>query len=133
MQKAASSELEKLNELQDGQVITFEIERFRCPEALFQPSFFGLETNGVNETRYNSVMNYNDDTRKDMYGNIVLSGGTLMYASINTRLENEKIQLAPPTMKINVIAPPEQKCALSLGWRLDPFVDVNVPGNVYHN
>ena len=68
MQKAASSELEKLNELQDGQVITFEIEGFRCPEALFQPSFLGMEANGVNETRYNSVMNYNDDTRKDITG-----------------------------------------------------------------
>merc|ERR1739840_59090 len=31
-------------------------ERFRCPESLFQPSFLGMESCGVHETVYNSIM-----------------------------------------------------------------------------
>merc|ERR1719495_2502220 len=49
-------------------------ERFRCPEALFQPSFLGMEACGIHETTYNSIMKCDVDIRKDLYANTVMSG-----------------------------------------------------------
>ncbi|KAI3445687.1 hypothetical protein Pfo_002352 [Paulownia fortunei] len=82
-----SSALEKSFELADGQVITIGAERFRCPEVLFQPSL-------------------------DLYGNIVLSGGSTMFSGIADRMSREITALAPSSMKIKVVAPPERKYSL---------------------
>jgi len=112
---AESSEVEKSYELPDGNVITIGNERFRCPEVLFQPSFIGKEASGIHDTMFQTIMKCDVDIRKDLYANIVLSGGTTMFTGIETRLTKEITALAPATMKIKVVAPPERKYSVWIG------------------
>ncbi|CAD8065466.1 unnamed protein product [Paramecium sonneborni] len=55
------------------------------------------------------------DVRKDLYGNVVMSGGTTMFPGIPERLSKELTSLAPSSMKIKVVAPPERKFSVWIG------------------
>ncbi|CAE7750177.1 unnamed protein product [Symbiodinium necroappetens] len=110
-----SSDKEKTYELPDGNIITVGAERFRCPEVLFQPSFVGKEASGIHDTTFQSIMKCDVDIRKDLYSNVVLSGGTTMFQGIGERMTKELTALAPSTMKIKVVAPPERKYSVWIG------------------
>merc|ERR1712194_701728 len=73
------------------------------------------EASGIHDTTFQSIMKTDVDIRKDLYANVVSSGGTTMFAGIGERMTKELTALAPSTMKIKVVAPPERKYSVWIG------------------
>lgn len=112
---AESSSVEKSYEMPDGNILSIGNERFRCPEVLFKPSLIGKEANGIHDCVFKTISQCDIDIRRDLFCNIVLSGGSTMFAGIAERMTRELTALVPPAMKVKVIAPPERKYSVWIG------------------
>lgn len=94
--------------LPDGRVVNLQEERWRVPEALFQPQMVGLETgSGLGGLVWETVQKCEMDVRPAMLSNIVLSGGSTLFQNFPERLNKELSQFAPVSMasRIKVLAP----------------------------
>ena len=49
------------------------------------------------------------EIRKELYANVLLSGGNTMFQGIGERMMKEISQFVPENIKIKVVAPPERK------------------------
>jgi len=124
MEQASSNDtLEQSYTLPDGNQVVIGSERFRCPEVLFQPSLVGKEDTiagggdigGIHGCLYASIMDCDVDLRKELFGNIVLSGGTTMFPGIAERLGKELTTRVPARIRVTVVAPPERKYSVWIG------------------
>jgi actin, other eukaryote len=110
-----STSLETNYELPDGKIITIGSERFRCPEYLFKPlQMNGRELDSIQDLTFKSIQECDVDVRRDLYQNIILSGGTTMFDGIGERLYKEIENRAPKQVTVKVIASPDRKYAV---WR----------------
>ena len=53
------------------------------------------------------------DIRKDLYANVVLSGGTTMIPGLADRMQKEIVALAPQTMRVCLLDLIDQPCFFS--------------------
>lgn len=110
-----SHSCEKNYELPDGRKILIGKERFECPEILFNPKKAGLQIEGIHNQCFDSVMKCDNDVRKDLFQNIILSGGSTLFEGLAERMWTEIHQLNPSNGRIKVMAPPERKYSVWLG------------------
>ncbi|KAJ1435662.1 actin family [Ochromonadaceae sp. CCMP2298] len=111
-----SSAQEISYELPDGSEINIGgNEHLACSETIFQPWLTGRGEVGIHECAFQSIMKCHEDIRKDLFANIVLAGGTTMCPGFVERFTKELTALAPPSMKIKVVAPPERQNSAWVG------------------
>ncbi|CAE6437553.1 unnamed protein product [Rhizoctonia solani] len=101
--------------LPDGNAVQLGPERFKAPEILFNPELIGQEYAGVHQVVVDSVNRVDLDLRKNLFTNIVLSGGSTLCKGFGDRLLNEVKKLALKDVKIKIYAPPERKYSTWIG------------------
>ena len=74
-------------ELPDGSEAVLTSERFRCAEALFDPSLLGREEQGLAHCVRGAIDDAPVDLRRDLFAAVVLSGGASLMAGLGARLE----------------------------------------------
>ena len=111
----SSSSADKSYTLPDGQVVIVGEERFRCPEALFNPLLLERESDGIHQFLYNAIQSCDIHVRSELLTNIFLSGGSTMFQGLQERLSREIEALAPSNARVNVFALPERKYLVWIG------------------
>ncbi|EDQ87060.1 uncharacterized protein MONBRDRAFT_35236 [Monosiga brevicollis MX1] len=109
--------------LPDMKEITIHHARFRAPEILFDPSIIGDESEGVHKVLHYAIQKSDMDLRRDLYSNIIVSGGSTLFDNFCDRLLNELKALGPKDCKIKIIAPPERKYSTWLGGSILASLD----------
>jgi len=118
LRKSSANEqfCEKPYELPDGQTIDVGSERFKCPEALFQPQILEIEQQGgIHNLLHDSIRKCDMDIRRLFFKNIVLAGGSTMFKGLDSRLKVELTRLAPKSVNIRVCATAERRFACWIG------------------
>ena len=63
----------------------------QCSHSMCLFCLVGMESCGIHEILYNSVMKCDIDIRKDMFNNVVLSGGSSMFPGTSLSFKNKQM------------------------------------------
>eukprot|EP00118_Oscarella_pearsei_P001325 m.7147 g.7147 ORF g.7147 m.7147 type:complete len:1672 (+) comp17893_c0_seq1:82-5097(+) len=107
---------EKFSLPDNAKSISLVTERFDCAEGLFNPcTMLHKDNPGIHELVHKAVQACSIDTRKDLYRNIFLSGGTTKIPGFAERLEREVSALVPSSVLVQVHAHPDRQHAAFAG------------------
>jgi actin len=109
-----SSVFDKNYELPDGNVVTIGSERFRCAEVLFQPSIVTSTLPGIHELIHQSILASDIDTRRTLFENVVITGGSTMFPGLDERLRFE-LKCLNTSTDVKVVAYPERMFSQWIG------------------
>jgi len=92
--------------LPDGKILNLGNARFRAPELLFDPSLIGLEYRGIHHCVLDSIAKADLELRRNLYQQILLSGGSTMTKEFGKRLLAElKEHCGMKNAKFKIFAP----------------------------
>uniref|UniRef100_A0A8C8VJI7 Actin n=1 Tax=Pelusios castaneus TaxID=367368 RepID=A0A8C8VJI7_9SAUR len=102
--------------LPDKQVISIGSERFRCPEALFNPSVLGFPEVGIHVHAMNSIRKCKPERQAELLANVLLAGGTTMLRGFSERVRKELLQMeAVGKGQVGILASPHRSFSAWLG------------------
>lgn len=101
--------------LPDGKTLIIGLERFLAPEVFFNPGAIGKDIAPMDETIVNTIEKCGIDLRRELYRNVILSGGSTMYKGLRERLAKEVSEMIPDNVEVGVIAPPERMYSVWIG------------------
>jgi len=114
---------EKTFDMPDGSQVTVHNQIIRCPELMFRPVMHNLEVKGLHELVHKTSMDCDVDVRKDLFGNIVMAGGTTMFPFMKERLQEDVQKKVAESVKVKVTAPPERRVSAWIGGSILSSLD----------
>ena len=97
-----------------GEILTLQLERFQCPESLFQPSWLRVDAAGVDRLIHTAINRCPADSHQALYNNVLLAGGCTCFPGFRERLGVELSKLCPEGTHIDIQSPGNPK---TLAWR----------------
>ncbi|KAH1033592.1 hypothetical protein J1N35_045766 [Gossypium stocksii] len=103
-------------ELPDGQTIEIGADRFKIPDILFNPPLAqtipGMDNfaeispsvRGLPQMVIESINRCDVDIRKELFGSILLAGGTASMQQLKERLEKDLLEESPQAARVKVLA-----------------------------
>ncbi|KAH3760144.1 actin [Pelomyxa schiedti] len=103
---STSDTAEDIFHLPDSKAIRVSSAKYQVPEALFFPRVLSCTLSfGIHNMVHFAIQDCSHEFRRDLYRNIVLSGGNSLFPHLDARLKAEVSKLAPTELPSVVPAP----------------------------